>query len=169
MIKKSLLSIAVILSCTLSLSAQKVAYVNTEKILAEIPEYVSAQDQLSTLSDKYKASIESEISGIETLYNDYQAKKGTMSSYQRTAAEENIIAKEKAVKEKQKIYFGDDGVMAKKSEELLLPIQEKVNLVIEKIAQAEGYDLVLDLAIVQGVVYYDKSKDITALVTIACK
>lgn len=167
--KRIIIPFAALLIVTFSASAQNIAYVNTEKILAEIPEYIEAQDNLSTLSDRYKASIESEIGNIETLYNDYQAKKNTMSASQRTAAEEQIIAKEKAVKEKQKIYFGEDGVMAKKSEELLLPIQKKVNTVIESLAKAGGYDIVLDLAIVQGIVYYDETKDFTTLVISACK
>lgn len=162
--KRILISFAILLSGVISLSAQKVAFVNTELILGEIPEYLQAQEELNSLSETYKAAIETELGKIETLYNNYQARKATMTASQRSAAEEEIISKEKVVKEKQNIYFGQDGIMAKKSEELLIPIQKKVNSAIEKVAKKMDYSMVLDLAVTQGVVYYKESDDITDLV-----
>ena len=162
--KRILISFVILLSGVVSLSAQKVAFVNTELILGEIPEYLQAQEELNSLSDTYKAAIETELDKIETLYNNYQARKATMTASQRSAAEEEIISKEKVVKEKQNIYFGQDGIMAKKSEELLIPIQKKVNNAIEKVAKKMDYSMVLDLAVTQGVVYYKESDDITDLV-----
>lgn len=162
--KRILISFAILLSGVISLSAQKVAFVNTELILGEIPEYLQAQEELNSLSETYKAAIETELDKIETLYNNYQARKASMTASQRSAAEEEIISKEKVVKEKQNIYFGQDGIMAKKSEELLIPIQKKVNSAIEKVAKKMDYSMVLDLAVTQGVVYYKESDDISNLV-----
>lgn len=162
--KRILISFTILLSGVISLSAQKVAFVNTELILGEIPEYLQAQEELNSLSETYKAAIETELDKIETLYNNYQARKASMTASQRSAAEEEIISKEKVVKEKQNIYFGQDGIMAKKSEELLIPIQKKVNSAIEKVAKKMDYSMVLDLAVTQGVVYYKESDDITDLV-----
>ena len=56
--KKIVIVITALLAFIGTLSAQKIAYINTEDILNEIPSYVSAQNQLNTLSDKYKAAIE---------------------------------------------------------------------------------------------------------------
>ena len=144
------------------LNAQNIAFVNTETILKSIPEYNAAQEQLNNLSDKYKAALEQEIEKIDVLYQNYQKNKASMPVSQRTAAEEEIISKEKVVKEKQNIYFGEDGIMYKKSEELLSPIKKKVDAVIESIINVQGgVDLVIDLAANQGMVYYNKSRDLT--------
>lgn len=144
------------------LNAQNIAFVNTETILKSIPEYNAAQEQLNNLSDKYKAALEQEIEKIDVLYQNYQKNKASMPVSQRTAAEEEIISKEKVVKEKQNIYFGEDGIMYKKSEELLSPIKKKVDAVIESIINVQGgVDLVIDLAANQGLVYYNKSRDPT--------
>ena len=102
---------------------------------------------------------------IETLYQNYQANRASMSASQRQSAENEIIAKERVVQEKQKIYFGEDGIMAKKAEELLAPIRDRVNRVIEAVAKKGGYDLVLDLAALQGVVYKRDAIDLTEIVT----
>lgn len=144
------------------LNAQNIAFVNTETILKSIPEYTAAQEYLNNLSEKYKAALEQEIEKIDVLYQNYQKNKASMPVSQRTAAEEEIISKEKVVKEKQNIYFGEDGIMYKKSEELLSPIKKKVDAVIESIINVQGgVDLVIDLAANQGMVYYNKSRDLT--------
>ena len=89
-----------------------------------------------------------------------------MSSIQRQNAENEIISKERVVQEKQKIYFGEDGIMAKKAEELLSPIQKEVNKAIEDVAKLGGYDLILDLAAMQGVVYKKEALDLTEFVLV---
>ncbi len=73
------------------------------------------------------------------------------------------------VQEKQKIYFGEDGIMAKKAEELLSPIRQEVSKAIEDVAKLGGYDLIIDLAAVQGVVYKNEKLDLTQFVLVRYK
>lgn len=165
--KRILIAFVVLLAAFQLAGAQKVAYVNTETILAAIPEYDAAQNQLSELSDKYKAVVETELGKVETLYQNYQANRHSMSATQRQNAENEIIAKERVAQEKQKIYFGEDGIMAKKAEELLDPIRKRVEKAIETVARQGGYDLVIDVAALQGVVYKNEALDLSNQV-IAC-
>ena len=159
--KRIIIALVALLACFGSLSAQKIGYLNTETILGEIPAYVTAQSQLDALSDKYKATIETELGKVETLYQNYQANRASMTASQRQSAENEIIQKERVVQEKQKIYFGEDGLMAKKAEELLAPIRQDVDKAIEEVARQGGYDLIIDLAVVQGVVYKNENLDLT--------
>ena len=167
--KKIVIALVAILACSGLLRAQKIGYINTETILSEIPAYVAAQNQLDALSDKYKAAIETEMGKIETLYQNYQATRNNMTSAQRQNAENEIISKERVVQERQKIYFGEEGIMAKKAEELLSPIQKEVNKAIEDVAKLGGYDLIIDLAAVQGVVYKNEKLDLTQFVLVRYK
>lgn len=162
--KKTLIVIATFLGLALSAQAQKVGLIDTERILGQIPAYIAAQDQLNTLNDKYKATIENEMGKIETLYQNYQSSRSSMTAQQRQNAENEIISRERAVQEKQRIYFGEDGIMAKRAEELLTPIRDRVNAAVEAVAKAGGYDLVLDLAALQGVVYKREAIDLTNVV-----
>lgn len=160
--RKAVLSAIVFVLGTIFMNGQNVIFVNTETILESISEYTAAQDYLASLSDKYKDALEQEIGKIDALYQNYQKNKSSMTATQRAAAEEEIISKEKVVKEKQNIYFGEDGLMYKKSDELLSPIKKKVDAVIEGvIADLGDVDLVIDLAANQGIVYYNKAKDYT--------
>ena len=131
--KKIVIALVALLAGIGPVSAQKIGYINTETLLNAIPEYVSVQSQLDALSDKYKAAIETELGKIETLYQNYQASRNTMSASQRQNAENEIISKERVVQEKQKIYFGEDGIMAKKAEELISPIRKQVDKAIEEV------------------------------------
>ena len=159
--KRVIIALAVLLASFHLAGAQKVAYVNTETILAAIPEYEVAQTQLEALGDKYKAAVETELGKVETLYQNYQSTRHTMTAQQRQNAENEIIAKERVAQEKQKIYFGEDGIMAKKAEELLDPIRKDVEKAIADVARSEGYDLVIDVAALQGVVYKNEILDLS--------
>ena len=154
--KRIFIAIVALLAGFGPLSAQKIGYINTDTILSEIPAYVAAQTQLNTLSDKYRATIETELGKIETLYQNYQNSRNSMSSTQRQNAENEIITKERVVQEKQKIYFGEDGIMAK--------IREQVDKAIAKVAEAGGYGLIIDLAAQQGIVYKNPALDLSAQV-----
>ena len=56
--------------------------------------------------------------------------------------------------------------MAKKAEELLAPIRARVDKAIADVARMGGYDLVIDLAAVQGVVYKNEALDLTQFVLV---
>lgn len=159
--KRFLIAIVALAAGFGTLSAQKIGYINTETILSDIPAYVAAQNQLNTLSDKYKATIETELGKIEALYQTYQNNRNSMSASQRQSAENEIISKERVVQEKQKIYFGEDGIMAKKAEELLSPIQQQVDKAIARVATLGGFDMIIDVAAVQGIVYKNPDLDLS--------
>ena len=159
--KKIVIALVVLLASFSLADAQKVAYVNTETILAAIPAYEAAQVTLETLGDKYKAAVETELGKVEALYQNYQNTRHSMTAQQRQNAENEIIAKERVAQEKQKIYFGEDGIMAKKAEELIDPIRKEVEKAIEAVAREEGYDLVIDIAAQPGVVYKNEKLDLS--------
>lgn len=162
--KKGLIIALAMIFGALQLNAQKVGYIDTEKILKVIPEYKSAQTQLESLSEQYQSKIESEYSKIEVMYNNYQKQKATMSPQARAQRENEIIEREQTVKQLQMSYFGQDGLMQKKSAELLDPIKDKVNAAIEKVASSGGYMILFDVAAMQGVAYKNVNDDLSPLV-----
>ena len=145
----------------MQMHAQRVGYLNTEKILAAIPEYNSAKSQLESLEKEYKSKIESEYAVIERLYNTYQANKGSMSQAVRAQKENEIISKEEAAKRLQESYFGENGTMQKKSEELLTPIKNRVQAAIERVAKQGGYSMIIDVAAKEGIMYTNSQYDLS--------
>ncbi len=155
-----LLSLVILASSTI-IKAQSFGYINTETILKAVPEYATAQQQIQRVKAQYDAEIEGELKKVEQLYNTYQAQKANLSQSERSLRENEIITKERAVKELQKKYFGQEGVMAAKSKEIMEPIMTKLKSAIEKVAQTEGFIIIFDIATVQGVVYNNPANDMS--------
>lgn len=148
----------------LNMSGTKIGYINTETILSKIPEYKVAQEKLEVLSNQYKEKIDGELKKVEILYASYQSSKATLGETQRAQRENEIISMERNVKEQQKTYFGQDGVMQKKSEELLNPVKDKVQQAIDKVAKDGNFMLILDLAALQGVAYSNENDNLSGTV-----
>ncbi|MEG0519458.1 MAG: OmpH family outer membrane protein [Bacteroidales bacterium] len=168
--KKILLVAVVLFIGTMQLDAQnlnggtRVGYINTETILSQIPEYKIAQEKLEVLSKQYKEKVDSELKQIEMLYQSYQSAKSTLNQSQKDQRENEIITRERSVKELQKSYFGQDGVMQKKSEEFLTPLKSKVQQAIDKVAKDGNYMLIFDLAALQGVAYSNANDNLSTTV-----
>ena len=147
-----------------SLSAQKIASVDMEKILTSITEYQDAQEQLDQLTAKWQQDINQQYDVIKGMYNKYQAEQVLLTEDQRAKREEEIIAKEQAVQRMQRERFGPEGALFQRRQELVKPIQDAVYEAIEQYASTRGYDFIFDRAGAAGIIFandtYDKTDDI---------
>ncbi|MCB2221836.1 MAG: OmpH family outer membrane protein [Bacteroidetes bacterium] len=141
--------------------AQKYAYVDTEYILDNIPEYKDAQIQLDDLAAEYQQEIEEKFGEIDKMYKNFQAEAVLMPDDVKKKKEEEIQAKEKEVKDLQKQRFGPDGDLFLKREELVKPIQEKIYNAIEEIAMDDNYAFVFDRAGSLTILYVNARFDIS--------
>ena len=124
--------------------AQRFAYVDSEYILEQIPEYVSAQKQLDALSVQWQDEVDTRFAGIEKLYQAYQQDQVVLNENMRRQREDEIVNKEKDVKDFQRQKFGFEGDLFKERVRLIEPIQERVSKAIQGIAESQNFDLILD-------------------------
>jgi len=162
-----------LLLCITSSYAQKFGYVDTEYILDNIPEYKAAQTQLDELSVEWQKEIEQKFSEIDRLYKAFQAEAVLLPEDIKRKREDEIIKKEKEVKDLQKQRFGSSGDLFKKRQELVKPIQDKVYNAIEAIANTGGYAVIFDTAGNLNMVYvnakFDKSNEVLEKLGVAPK
>jgi len=156
--------LTVLIISFISLSAifaqqQKIGYVDTDYILNNIPAYKAAQAQLDKISADWQKEIENIYAQVDKMYRDYQAEKVLLTEEMRTKRENEIIAKEKEAKELQKKYFGKDGELFKKRNELVKPIQDDVFNAIKEIASQGNYVLIFDVAGNSNILYTDPKLD----------
>ncbi len=135
---------ALLVACTVSLSAQNCMVVDSEKIFKSIPSYNATLEQLEKLGEQYQASIDERFEAVEYLYTSYTAQRQSLSTSARAQREQQILDQEAAAVEYQESIFGDDGTYMKRRIEAIKPIQESVAAAIERYATANGYDLVID-------------------------
>lgn len=163
--KKIILALTVLAFSVISSFSQKVAFVDTEYILSSIPTYESAQKQLEDLSKKLQVEVDDAYGEIEKMYKEYQTEKVFLSEEMKTKREEDIIAKEKLVKDLQKKYFGREGDLYKKRTELIKPLQDEIYNAIKELAIDGDYGVIFDSAsggasILYSDPKYDKSDEV---------
>lgn len=159
--KKTILFAAIIFGMGFCASAQKYAYVNTDYILDNIPDYADAQTQLDDLSVQWQKEIEVKFTEIDKLYKNFQNEAVLLPEDMKKKREDDIMKKEKEAKDLQKKRFGKDGDLFKKRQELVKPIQEKIFNAIEEIATAENYATIFDKASNATLIYTNPKYDIS--------
>jgi outer membrane protein len=133
--------------------------VDTDYILKNIPAYQAAQAQLDKISADWQKEIENIYAQIDKMYKDFQSEKVLLTEEMKTKRENDIVAKEKDAKDLQKKYFGKDGDLYKKRQELVKPIQDEVFNSIKEIAIQGNYAIIFDSAGSINMLYTDPKLD----------
>ncbi len=158
--KLAFVSIITMLS-VFSVLGQRFAYVDTEYILENIPEYQAAQMELNQLSQRWQSDIEAKFNEIDRMYREYQAEAVVLPEEMRRQREEQIIEKEREAKELQMQRFGREGDLFKKREELVKPLQDQIYNAIEEIATRGNYAIIFDKAGGGNMIYSDVRHDLS--------
>lgn len=155
-----------VLGLTLStqVQAQKLAIVDINQVLNTLPEYKQAQDNLDKIAQKWRSEIAQQQDAIKGMYSKYQAEQVLLNDDARKQREEEIVNKERDVRENQRAKFGPEGELFKKRQELVKPIQDKVYSAIERFAADRGYDLILDKSSSAGIIFANATYDKTQLI-----
>lgn len=158
---KKIFLLAVFLVVAGASMAQKYAYVDMGYILNNIPAYARAQEDLGKISEQYQGELESRRAEIEKMYSAYQSEVSRLSADLKRKREDAIIASEKEYKELQKQYFGPEGTLAKKQEEMVKPIQDQVVKAVESLAANGGYAVIFDKAAGLAMIYTNPQFDLS--------
>ena len=143
-------------------NAQKVACINSQEILATMPEVKQANSDIEVMKSMFQKKGEEMVRELQAKYQTLQQQqaKGELAPVEmekQTAAlkEEEAKLNEFDKSSQQKIY--------EKSEELLKPIQERVTQAIKDVAAENGFLYVFDKS--TGIILYaDAGADVTKLV-----
>jgi outer membrane protein len=161
---KKLVAITLLMLVSAAGFSQKFAFVDTDYILKKIPSYRSAQEQLDKISGQYQKEIEEKYGELEKFIRTFEAEKVLLTEEMKKKREQDIIQRERSVKELQMKYFGRDGLLFKKREELVKPIQDQVFNAVKEIANEGGYAIIFDAASSPNMLYtnprYDKSDEV---------
>lgn len=159
--KRVLFILLMVCIAGLSAYAQRFALIDMEYIMSNIPAYKTATSQLEASSKQWQAEIDKATEEAKKMYDDYQATAAKLSDAQRTQKEEAIVAKEKAVAELRRQYFGPEGELYKQQQELMGPLQDAIYNAVKAIATQQGYDVVADRASASSIIFASPAIDIS--------
>jgi outer membrane protein len=140
-------------------AASKIVYVNSQKIIAQAPGRADAEAQFQKDMDQYKAQVQKLGDSLKTQIADYQKNQATMTPAARAAREKDLGGKQQAYQQHVQEL---EQTAQQREAELVRPIMEQINKIIEQIRSENGYLFILDAGSQAGVVVAaDSSLDIT--------
>ncbi len=159
--KRSALIIGLFVLTTAIAVAQKYAFVDSEYIRKNIPAFNTAQEQLDKLSQQWEKEVADGYAVVEQMYKSYQNEEPLLSQDMKTKREEAIIAKEIEMKDLQNKYFGMEGELFKKRQELVKPIQDEILKAIKDIAVEGSYAVIFDSSAGGNILFANPKFDIS--------
>ena len=140
---------------------QKIAYIDTEYILQNIPEYSDAQEEINQMSTSWAKELKKLQNKIDQMVREYQTESVLLSDDMKVKKETAIAEKEQELANLQMQYFGPEGELFSKKVELIQPIQEKVYNAIQQVAQVKNYAFVFDKSAGTTLLYCNEKLDIS--------
>ncbi len=123
---------------------QTVGYVDTEHILAQMPEYADVQQKLDRLAQQWQAELETQQQVVDALMQEFQARELLYTDAERAERQQAIRQARDEQARLRERYFGPEGQLYAEQQRLMRPVQARVLTAVEQVARAEGYDYVFD-------------------------
>jgi len=135
----------------------KIGFVEIQKILKNAPQTVSANKKLEKEFTKRTVKLKKAVKVIQEKESKFRKDSMTMSENDRAKSQKEIQSLKIDAQRTEREVRED--IDLRRREEIA-KVQKLVNIAVENVAKAQGYDLVL----YQGVAYAGKKVDITDVV-----
>lgn len=146
--------------------AQRFGIVDTDYVLGKIPEYSQAQSQLDQMSKQWQGEVEALLSEGDALQKSLDAERILLTDEMIAEREKVISDLELQARKLQRQYFGPEGELFKKRQELVRPIQDQVYNAVQDVARKKKFDVVFDRASSLTMLYTSDKIDISEEVLI---
>ena len=156
--KSLIIAILMALPLSFSYAQSKIAHIDTQKLISEMPEVIAAQKQLEQLEKTYTSEIENTYKEFQTNAQSYSADAANQTDVTNQARQKELETMQQNINQYRETAAQD---LQKKQVEMMRPLYEKARVAIEKVASAQGFDYVLD-ASAGGSVIMAKGKDLMA-------
>lgn len=141
----------------------KIAYVNSETILRELPEAQQVKKELEATIKDWQDELEKMGKDLQEGLEDYQKKQALLDPKAKADKEKSLQDLQQRAREYQYQKFDTrEGEAVKLREKKFGPIQERVMKIIEQVAKEDGFNYVFDkLETATNLLYADPKFDLT--------
>jgi outer membrane protein len=159
--KKILIALCLLAGITYTANAQKFAMVDMEYIMKNVPSYETANEQINQVSKKWQAEVDAQMQEVQKMYKNYQTELVFLTEQAKVKREEEIVAKEKAVQELKRNYFGPEGELFKKRQSLMKPIQDEIYTAVQELSKEKDLQFVFDKSSDASIIFTSPKIDIS--------
>ncbi|MEO8575549.1 MAG: OmpH family outer membrane protein [Gemmatimonadales bacterium] len=162
LIRAALLALIVGAATAGSASAQavpKLGFINSAAILAQAPGRAEAETRFKTEVAAYQAQLQRMSDSLQTMAATFDKEAAKLDSGTRNVRARAIQNRETAYQARARTL---DSTMQTRQAELIRPIMENLQKVIEQVRAEDGYAMIFDVASQASVIVAaDKNLDIT--------
>lgn len=144
---------------TFSNAQSKIAHIDSQALIGEMPATKSAQAEIEKLEKTYQTEIEGMITEYQNKIKRYDAEAASQTDDENAKRMQEVETMQRSIREYQGQAQED---LQKKQFELLKPIAEKVQAAITKVAKAKGIEYVLQSTPNNGIVLVANGYDLMA-------
>lgn len=131
------------LAMPMLVSAQKLGYVNTSELFAQMPEMAKIKLKMDTIQTQWESQLLQMQEEIQKKAQDYQAQVSTMTEAIRQIREQELSDMQQRL---QLNYQMAEQDIQKQQQELLAPVHERMAKAINAVGEKEGYTYIFDSA-----------------------
>jgi outer membrane protein len=142
-------------------TAQKYGYIDSKYIMEQLPEYHENKEKLDKLSERWQKEIEDRYTVLRKRKETLAQEEVLLPDDVKEKRKEEIKQLEEEVMQLQRLYFGVNGELFQKRQELIKPIQDKIFEALEKVASKGNYTFVFDRANQSNLIYADPKMDLS--------
>ena len=135
-----------------------IAYVRSQLLFQEAPGAADARTTIQREMDKYQAELALAEDSIKNLLTDYQQRQVMMSPDAKKRQEDLINAKKKSLDTRAEQY---DAAVRKRQQELVQPIMDKINKILEDVRKEKGISMIVDGSQQGVIIAADTTLDLT--------
>jgi outer membrane protein len=140
----------------------KIAYVNSEVILRELPEAQKARKEMEDIVKGWNSELEKMTTELQKGIEEYTQKQALYQPSKRDEEERRLANLRQQAQEYQvKKFDNQRGEIVELQEKKLGPIRERILTTIEEVAKADGFSFVFDKPGEVLLLYADSKYDIT--------
>ncbi len=139
----------------------RLAYVDSEKIINDLPEAQTAQKELEAVFKGWQDELQKMGDDLQKGLEEYQKKQALMQPAAKETEEKRLTDLQQRAREFQAQKFGQGGEAQQLRDKKLAPIRERILRNIETVAKEEGFNFVFDKANDILLLYADAKFDLT--------
>jgi outer membrane protein len=137
-----------------------IGFIDSERIFAEYQGTKEAQAEFNADLEKWGQELEARKRELEQLEEQYKQQELILSEPMRKQKEQEILGQRSELDAFAREIWGPQGKVAERNEQLTRPIVERMNEVLTRIGEHEGFSIIFDAAD-GNVVYADRALDLT--------
>lgn len=142
----------------------KIAYVDMDYILDQVPEYRQSQDQLDQRVQQWKTEIEKRNQKINDLKEELNAERPLLTPQLIEEMDDEIDYLEEQLLTYKNDKFGVEGKFITQKRQLIQPIQDQVFNAIQDIGESRNYDFIFENSADALMLFSAKRHDLSEVV-----